>query len=149
MNCGIYKITCKETGRCYIGQSRHIEVRWKEHHNRFPPDAFDYEIVAECLPIKETLNFWERHCIEVYESRTNGFNVTKGGNAWGWKNPQETGRKISEAQKGRKFSDEARHKMSEAKKGKPPNNKGKPMSIEQKAKLSEAVKGYYARKSMK
>ena len=30
---GIYKITNKITGDCYIGQSIDIEKRWKEHIN--------------------------------------------------------------------------------------------------------------------
>ena len=28
---GIYKITCNETGKCYIGQSIDIENRWLQH----------------------------------------------------------------------------------------------------------------------
>ena len=28
---GVYKITCTETGRCYIGQSGDITLRWNQH----------------------------------------------------------------------------------------------------------------------
>lgn len=31
MSCGIYKITNEINGKCYIGSSKHIEKRWKEH----------------------------------------------------------------------------------------------------------------------
>ena len=43
--------------------------------------------------------------------------------------------------KGKKFSDEARRKMAEAKKGKPSNSKGKKRSDEARRKLREANKG--------
>ena len=36
MTIGIYKITCKETGQCYIGQSKRIEIRseeWRRNHS--------------------------------------------------------------------------------------------------------------------
>lgn len=41
---GIYKITNKINGKCYIGQSNDIERRWKEHKNSFSnPNVSDYE----------------------------------------------------------------------------------------------------------
>ena len=43
--------------------------------------------------------------------------------------------------KGKKFSEETRRKMAEAKKGKPSNKKGKKLSEETKKKLSESHKG--------
>ena len=43
--------------------------------------------------------------------------------------------------KGKKFSEESRRKMAEAKKGKPSNKKGKKLSEETKKKLSESHKG--------
>jgi hypothetical protein len=49
--------------------------------------------------------------------------------------------KMSLVQKGRIFSDEHKHKLSLANKGKSHPNKGKPMSEEQKHKLSLAHKG--------
>ena len=50
-------------------------------------------------------------------------------------------RKISEALKGRTFSEETRRKLSEAKKGKPPPTKGRHPSEDTKRKISEALKG--------
>ena len=124
MNCGIYKITCKETGRCYIGQSKHIEARWKGHQKkRFLIDAFDYEILVTCQA--KDLNDLEILMIETFDSHRNGYNKTIGGTSIKTIHPDE----------------ETRRKMSEAKKGKPPHNKGKSISVEQKAKLSEALKG--------
>ena len=43
--------------------------------------------------------------------------------------------------KGKKFSEEARRKMAEAKKGKPSNKKGKKLSEEARRKMSESQKG--------
>src|SRR5574344_371846 len=41
---GIYKITNKINGKCYIGQSNDIERRWREHKSAFDnPNASDYE----------------------------------------------------------------------------------------------------------
>lgn len=59
---GIYKITKKQNGKSYIGQSNNIERRFQEHRtkgktSRIPVDraiekygveAFTYEIVEEC-----------------------------------------------------------------------------------------------------
>lgn len=59
---GIYKITKKQNGKSYIGQSNNIERRIKEHQtkgktSRIPVDAaiekydikaFTYEIIEEC-----------------------------------------------------------------------------------------------------
>lgn len=56
---GIYKITKKENGKSYIGQSNNIERRFSEHKNKidipveiairkYGADAFSFEIIEEC-----------------------------------------------------------------------------------------------------
>ena len=75
-SCGIYKITCKETGKCYIGQSKNIAARWRGHCERFPVDAFDYEILMTCE--ENDLNDLEVSMIEKHGSHLNGFNKTGG-----------------------------------------------------------------------
>jgi group I intron endonuclease len=125
MTCGIYKITENSTGKCYIGQSRKIESRWKKHHKRFPVNDFTYEVIMECEV--EQLNFWEIACIASERTAEFGFNVTVGGNAYGWKNPEETKRKLSIAAKNRPK--------------RPSNFKGKKHSESSKSKLSLALKG--------
>ena len=56
---GIYKITKKENGKSYIGQSNDIERRIKEHQykrdipielaiQKYGVNAFEYEIIEEC-----------------------------------------------------------------------------------------------------
>ena len=141
MTCGIYKITENETGRCYIGQSKNVEKRWKKHHKRFPTSDFSYEIVIRCIDEPEILDYWERFCIADFKGKMLGFNRTKGGNgAWGWKNPEETRRKLIESHKGqipwikgRTQSEESKAKISK-------NNKGKTRSEEAKANYREAWK---------
>ena len=59
---GIYKITKKEDGKSYIGQSNNCERRFKEHQKvgsasripvdiaieKYGKDAFTFEIIEEC-----------------------------------------------------------------------------------------------------
>jgi hypothetical protein len=141
MITGIYKITCKETGRCYIGQSKHIKSRWKTHQKkRFPSELFDYEIIVQCFNESESLDFWERRCIEDYDAHVSkgGYNLTKGGNgAWNGNKTMsdESRKKISNTLKGQKHTDERRKNQSNAAKNRPP------MSDDTKQKLSKVSKG--------
>lgn len=88
---GIYKITKKQNGKSYIGQSNNIERRIKEHQtkgktSRIPVDAaiekygieaFTYEIIEECSLNK--LNEWEQYWIKYYNTKNNGYNCNDGG----------------------------------------------------------------------
>lgn len=97
MTCGIYKITNKQNGHCYIGQSVNIEERWRvhrstgrntNHENKNYPlyraiylyglDNFEFSIIEECS--KEELNQKEEYWISYYNSFEDGYNQTKGGN---------------------------------------------------------------------
>jgi hypothetical protein len=113
MNCGIYKITECSTNKCYIGQSKNIEGRWKRHHKRFPPQLFDYEILVTC-PIAD-LNELEILMIETFDSHRNGFNKTIGGTDIKVTHPsKETSAKISKKLTGKKrapFSDEHKKRI--------------------------------------
>ena len=60
MSIGIYKIQNQINGKIYIGQSIHIEQRWKEHcqapiHSliaqaihKYGKENFTFEIIEEC-----------------------------------------------------------------------------------------------------
>lgn len=83
---GIYKITNKINGKCYIGQSIHIERRWSEHCfpsktsqislaiQEFGKNNFNFEIIEECKI--NQLDEREQYWIHFYNSLIpNGYNV--------------------------------------------------------------------------
>lgn len=94
MSIGIYKITNKINNKVYIGQSIHIERRFKEHMqsaahspksvihtaiNKYGIENFTFEIVELCLI--EELDEKEVLYINKYNSAVpNGYNVQLGGN---------------------------------------------------------------------
>jgi len=98
MTCGIYKITEHSTGKCYIGQSKNIQNRWKGHHKRFSPQFFNYEILISCNKIE--LDTFEKEFIAHFDSHHNGFNKTIGGSGIKVTDPHpETIQKVSESMK--------------------------------------------------
>lgn len=92
--CGIYKITDLITNQCYIGQSKAIEDRWKNHckcglgidasttntlYNTMQRDKiwnFTFELLQECKP--EQLNKKQAFWIDAYKSNIFGLNTLKG-----------------------------------------------------------------------
>ena len=87
---GIYKIANLFTGESYIGQSKDIEQRFKEHiyHDDSYIDSilhevgvenFSYEILEECK--EDELDEKEKYDIDFYKSNYPGFgyNIIKGG----------------------------------------------------------------------
>ena len=89
---GIYKITKKENGKSYIGQSTDIVRRFWCHKHRdtmpidvaiqkYGEDAFTYEIIEECSP--EKLDERERYWIKYYNTYEGiGYNCNEGGDAF-------------------------------------------------------------------
>lgn len=87
---GIYKITDKESGKSYIGQSKNIAERWKTHMNNFEigrginkyhPELKIENLVFEIVELcpKEKLDEKEVYWIAHYDTFWNGFNRTMGG----------------------------------------------------------------------
>lgn len=87
---GIYKITNKINGKSYIGQSIHIEERWKEHiYNpskssliklalqKYGINNFTFEVIEECD--ENELDEKEIYWIKYYDTYYNGYNLTLGG----------------------------------------------------------------------
>ena len=86
---GIYKITKKENGKSYIGQSNDIERRIKEHQyktdlaielaiRKYGIDAFSYEVLEQCS--LEELDAKEIYWIQYYNTfKGFGYNCNKGG----------------------------------------------------------------------
>ena len=51
MTCGIYCVTNKLTGDCYIGQSKNIEQRVRQHGvGRYTHPELSYQVFQECEP---------------------------------------------------------------------------------------------------
>ena len=161
MTTGIYKITNLVNSKVYIGASKDIEDRWRDHRygrtaiaddlKTFGLESFKFEVLLECP--ETMLAQWERDMICLYDSDNpeKGYNckndrpyslkrteALKGRSPWnkGLKNicSDETRRKLSESLKGRVISEETKRKMSES-------HKGTSCSEETRRKISEARKG--------
>lgn len=121
--CGIYKITNKVNGKCYIGQSNDIHRRWKQElapnaklnphlaraFEKYGIDNFDFEIIEECQ--REQLNEREQFYIEIYHSIDPklGYNKTEGGDGNLGRHfimSEEQKEKIRKANTGRKYTDD-------------------------------------------
>lgn len=86
---GIYKITKKENGKSYIGQSNDIERRFSEHKTKidipieiaikkYGADAFNFEVIEEC-PL-DKLDEREKYWIAFYNTYKGfGYNCNEGG----------------------------------------------------------------------
>ena len=167
---GIYMIKNLKNDNIYIGQSKNIEKRWKEHikelngnyhpnkkmqhdWNKYGKDYFEFSIVIEC-DIKE-LQELEILYIKEFNSYEKGYNETIGGIGMsGFKPSYETRKLQSENTKGennpfygKHHTDEAKQKMSEHAKGKYCGEDnpfyGKHHTDETKQKISESRKGKY------
>lgn len=122
-------ITNKKTGKFYIGQSKHIEKRFKEHCSqgknksyidasirKHGPDSFNFEIIYEC-PERDLL-IEEEKFINLYGAYEIGYNLTRGGEHKRFGNPMnypELRKKLSESLKGKKHSFERIEKASKSK----------------------------------
>jgi group I intron endonuclease len=134
----IYKITNKENGMIYIGQTiQSLEDRWRQHRKKsstclylkrafekYGIDNFIFEMICSCD--NEELDKLEIQYMTEFNSIVpNGYNLREGGNSG--RHNEETKRKISQALKGR--TDIINHQL------------GKPVTEETKKKISDALKG--------
>lgn len=92
--CGIYKITNKNNGLCYVGQSVDVADRWKQHikyglgidtpaqnklYKAMLKDGvtnFTFELLEQCE--RNLLNEKEKFYIGLYQSCDYGYNSTSG-----------------------------------------------------------------------
>lgn len=143
---GIYKITNLLNGKSYIGQSKDIESRWRNHvwrykykerdhlflyqaMRKYGIEHFSFEVLEECE--EEALDDLEIKYIAKYQSFPNGYNMTAGGNGHlGRPMTSEGKAALLKSLVGRPCSEETRRRISEA-------QKGKVISDEQRALISE------------
>jgi group I intron endonuclease len=152
---GIYKLTHKESGKVYIGQSKHLKRRLGEHRGceskenhkgsqsvirraikKYGFDAFAFEIVLYCEE-GEYMNLMETKLIQFYDCMVpKGYNVRDGGNKVFMS--EEGKKRISKANSGRIVTEEQRKKLSESGKKVYLNN---PRGEEWCKNLSESLSG--------
>ena len=154
----VYKTTNLLTGKIYIGQhsTKNIDdgylgsgVYLKKEIKEYGKENFQREIIAFVDGSKEELNHAEEFYIKYYMNnvgRKMMYNATE--RAIGVDcHTEETKKKMSEAKKGVKFSEEHKQKLSEAQKGNQnakgnQSRKGCHLSEETRKKMSEAKKGH-------
>jgi group I intron endonuclease len=148
---GIYKIENLINHKIYIGQSKDIFSRWKQHlernrknksllyraFNKYGYENFSFEIIKETYD----RNYWEIFLIQLYKSTDEkyGYNISIGGD--GGDLGPECRKRISESLKGHAVSEETKKKISKANKGKVSPIKGKKFSEETRKKMSDWQKG--------
>lgn len=151
MHC-IYIITNTINGKVYIGQSKNPKRRWNEHKRpktnslvataikEFGVENFKMEILLDNLASDEVDDF-ETFLIAEYDSINLGYNICKEGGSTrgctGRKFTEEHKRKIAEAHKGFKHSEETKQRISKLKKGRT----GTPHTEEHKHYISEVMRG--------
>lgn len=142
----IYLITNNLNGKIYVGKhsTDNLEDGYMgsgkllhRAYNKYGKEHFSKKILA-FADTEEKLNWFEKFYIKKYHARTNGYNLTDGGDGTLGCKPWNKGKMCKH------HSEETKRKISESCKGKPAPNKGKklgPMSEETKKKMSEAHKG--------
>jgi len=150
----IYKITNKNNGKSYIGQTKHrLGYRWSQHCNinsgctllskaikKNGKESFSLEILGT-YDDQESLNSAEIYFIETYKSLTpNGYNLKQGGHNGGSLS-EESRNKIRLSRLGTIASEETKKKMSDSRKKEKHPIFGKQRSKEHSQKISLALKG--------
>lgn len=126
----IYMITCKSNNKIYIGSSINISKRWKEHindlksnrhrskylqncYNKYGEDSLKFEVIHECISDKkEDILRDEQFYIDTLNPEFNTLKIA--GSSLGYKPTEESRKKMSEAQKGKKHSEEHIQKRANA-----------------------------------
>lgn len=175
---GIYKITNKINGKCYIGQSINIKERFYGHksseNNKYLKNAFKkygidnfvFEVIEECK--MEELNEKEIYYIKLYKSanRKYGYNLSLGGQGKAKKTSLRTRKLISKSKKGKctrtPESEEKRLKSFKKTLEEMPKedlkkwhkkigkkHKGKVVTQEQREKISKSLKEYFKDEEMR
>lgn len=143
------------SGKVYIGQTKDLNARKRQHkydslttnsnsfntpfHNairKYGIENFKWEILEKDIP-SWIINIKEIEFIKIFNSFSNGYNLTIGGQTGtgflGKKHTDEAKKKISLARKGKKLSEETKQRMRKPK---------KPFSEEHKRNLSLAHMGF-------
>jgi group I intron endonuclease len=150
--CGVYKITHIASGKSYIGISKDIYRRWVQHKSwvntkarrsaiyaamqKYGIDAFSWQIIEQCCA--DDLEHREQHWIAVFDTFRNGYNLTAGGE-YNKQVSDETRKRMSESQKGKKRSKESIEKR--VRRGADHYAYGKQRDEETRRKISQSLTG--------
>lgn len=163
---GIYRIVNTVNGKCYVGSSKNIRARYKQHKaqlyagthhsaklrnslKKHGVSAFEFEVVELCD--EDQLLIREAHWMLVYNAVDCGYNVRRdpSTNA-GVVASLETRSKLSRLHKGRKMSATTRANMSRSCKGRDMSEqvkisadrrRGKSLPKETRDRISSALTG--------
>lgn len=131
----------------HFKQSKNPDSKITYNINKYGIDNFEYDIIQDNIIDKEEVSKLERYYIEKYNSFLDGYNTTHGGehNITGIRRTEEQKKNISIATKKAMDNPELKQRLSdfwnEYYKNHEGHTKGKQMSQEAKEKLSKAKKG--------
>lgn len=129
---GIYGLRCQKTNKWYIGQSSDIHKRFGDYKGlrcknqrklyfalcKYGYDNFDKVILEIINDSDWIIDYREMYWIRYFVSIENGYNLAEGGKVGigflGRKHTDETRKKMSEWQIGRKFSKETIQNISKS-----------------------------------
>lgn len=142
---GIYSIVCLQNSKIYIGQSKHIELRWLEHKeelrkgthqnkhlqnswNKYGENCFVFSIIEECS--ENVLTEREQYWIDYYGgiNSKHTYNFRQAGSRG--QMSEETLRKMSEATKRLRQNPEWVEKNAQAIRASWTDERRKQMSIQ-------------------
>lgn len=160
----IYCVTCLPTGKLYFGQTvtpigdrwvRHLSSSKKGSNHKFHRAIRKYGeenfIVEEVLTVssptkeilKKKLDYVEMRLIKRFNTKIDGYNSTDGGDKGtvGLKMSEEAKKKISEAKRRENLSAEQRKKLSESKIGEKNPFYHRTHSEDSRKRISEKKRG--------
>lgn len=149
VQAGIYEIFNTVNGKRYIGSSKNIVARWKDHRthlrndkhhsarlqnawNKYGEQVFQFRVILFCGPAKEVLHFYEQRCFDSYKPE---YNISPtAGKPLGVKHTPESVAKQANAVRGQTRTPEQCARISAG-------HMGKKLSDAGRANLSAALTG--------
>lgn len=154
---GLTSLSLEKRKKVHVHDAKYKDKPFQRALRKYGVDGFEWSILRKCRTEK-SLGKWERYFIRKFGTYGNGYNANKGGvyhtekglqrlrtslseKMLGHKMSLETKRKIGDAIRGRKHTDDARLKMSKFHKGKKTWNTGLKMTDEWKQVRSKSGMG--------
>ncbi len=149
----IYRITNLINGKTYIGQHKYKDlndsymgsgIALRASYEKYGIENFKKDILVFGIVKKDLINLLEKEYIKFYRSIGKAeYNIADGGQGFSGKHgpiSEEAKRKISEAKKGQVSWMKGKHHSEDAKRKNSEAHKGHQTSEETRRKLSEAKK---------